>query len=484
MRLEQLRKQLAALIEKREAERKELLELTNVDKLDDKQEARFKELSPRFKADADGKPEWAEDDQIRSTKAEITQLEAVLAGFGNDHVEKPASPTFKRQQIDPFKDESIMYAPVDQVRGAARTAVEKLPLTDDSIRSQLYATLERADDPSGKLSRHMIAAARPEYRSAFSKLISGQGYSLSPEEVRAVEHVRAASLTDAAGGYSVPVVLDATLLLTGTHDGLTPNVVRQLANVRQISGDNLNLVSTAGVTASWTTEATEATDDAPTLSTLALTPYKAHVTVPYTIEIAMDWVGMEQEMRRLMTVAKDDLEIEAFTTGNGSNRPLGLFYDIYTNYTGQVQASAGSNTFTEPDLYALIQKVAYRYRNRGVWMGNEIIFDKVRQFNVASAGSVWVQLSADRPGTILGRQAYGNPQVDGTYGSGENYVMLYGDIREAYTIVDRVGMVVEPVQHLFGSSNNLPNGMRALYAYWRTGARVVNSGAVAVLNIT
>ncbi len=34
MRLEQLRRLLASLVEKREAERKELLELTNVDKLD------------------------------------------------------------------------------------------------------------------------------------------------------------------------------------------------------------------------------------------------------------------------------------------------------------------------------------------------------------------------------------------------------------------------------------------------------------------
>lgn len=482
MRLEQLRKLLAALIEKREAERKELLELTNVDKLDDKQEARFKELSPRFKADEDGKPVWAEDDQIRSTKDEIAKLEAIVTGFDDGHVEKPA-PTFKRQQADPFKDETVMYGPVDQVRGAARTAIEQIPMTDDNVRGALYRTLETADSPSGNLARHMIAASRPEYRSAFSKLITGRSYALTAEEIRAIDHVRAASLTDANGGALVPTVVDPTLIITGTHDGLTPNVMRQLANVRQITGDNLNVVSTAGVTASWALEAQEATDDAPSFSPLTLTPYKAHVNVPHTYEIAADWPGMESEMRRLMMIAKDDLEIEAFTTGNGSNRPLGLFYDIYTNYTGQVQASAGSNVFAEADLYALIQKVAYRWRNRGVWVGNEILFDKVRQLNVASAGTVWVQLAADRPGTILGRPAYGNPQVDGTYGSGENYVLLYGDVREAYTIVDRLGMAVE-LHSLLGSSNNLPNGMRSLYAYWRVGARVTNSGAVAVLNVT
>lgn len=420
--------------------------------------------------------------EIERMQGELAQLEQIANA--PERAQVAGAPTIIQRKADPLADEQVQYGPTEQVRGAARTAVENLPLTDDHVRSQLYATLERADDPSGKLSRHMIAASRPAYRSAFSKLISGQSFALTPEEVRSIDHVRAASLTDASGGYAVPTVLDPTLILTGTHDGLTPNVVRQLARVRQITGDNLNLVSTAGVTAAWATEGSEATDDAPTLSTVSITPYKAHVNVPFTIEIQQDWQGMEADMRGLMMTAKDDLEISAFTTGDGSNKPFGLFYDIYTNYTGQVQASAGSNTFAEADLYPLIEKVAFRYRNRGVWMGNEIIFDKVRQFNVASAGTVWVQLAADRPGTILGRTAYGNPQVDGTYGSGENYVLLYGDVAEAYTIVDRVGMTVELVPHLFGSSNNLPNGMRALYAYWRTGARIVNSGAVAVLNVT
>jgi len=420
--------------------------------------------------------------ELERMQAELTQLEGIAAAPERARV--AGSPTVMVRKADPIDDESVQYGPTEQVRGAARTAIENIPLTDDNVRAALYTTLERADDVAGTLARHMIAASRPAYRSAWSKVINGRSYALTAEESRSLDHVRAASLTDASGGYAVPTVLDPTLIITGTHDGMTGNPVRQLATVRQITGDNLNVVSSAGVTASWTTEATEATDDAPTLSTLALTPYKANVTIPYTIEISQDWVGMEADMRNLMMISKDDLELEAFTTGNGSNRPIGLFYDIYTNYTGQVQASAGSNTFTEPDLYALIQKVAYRWRNRGVFMANEIILDKVRQMNVASAGSVWVQLAADRPGTILGRPVYGNPQVDGTYGSGENYVMLFGDIAAAYTIVDRVGMVVEPVQHLFGSSNNLPNGMRALYAYWRTGGRVVNSGAVAVLNIT
>lgn len=472
-RLESLRSQLTEIEARRSSAQARSLELAERD--EDINDVEADELRSAVKTYHDLAPE------IDALRAEIDALESVLNAPERARV---AAPTVLVRQADPIADESAQYGPTEQVRGAAKTAIERLPLTDDHVRERLYATLERADDPSGRLSRHMIAASRPAYRSAFAKLITGQSYALTADEVRSIDHVRAASLTDAAGGYAVPTVTDPTLIVSGVHDGLTGNVIRQLATVRQITGDNLNLVTSAGVTASWAAEMAEATDDAPTLGQVTINPSKAHVNIPFSAEVGADWVGMEAEMRRLMMIAKDDLELEAFTTGNGTNRPLGLFYDIYTNYTGQVQASAGANAFAEADLYALVAKVAARYRGRGSWIANEIIYDKVRQFNVATAGVVWSQLAVDRPPTLLGRPAYGNAQVDGTYGSGENYVLLFGDVAEAYTIVDRVGMSVELVPHLFGTTNNMPTGMRSLYASWRTGAKVVVSTAVAVLNVT
>lgn len=474
-RLETLRSQLEALEAERAAVKAELLEIVERDGAPTDDETaqtrslvtKAEELTPKA-------------DELRS---EIARLEAVL-NTPERSVERSVPTMFVRQS-NPLDDESVQYGPTEQVRGAARTAVENIPHTPDHVKADLYRSLSAADDPRGTLARHMIAASRPAYRSAFAKLISGNTWSLTADEQRAVEHVRAASLTDASGGYAVPTVLDPTLILTGAHDGLVPNAIRQLANVRQITGDNLNLVSTAGVTAAWALEGAEATDAAPTLASLTLTPYKAHVAIPFTVEIQGDWAGMEASMRRLMMVAKDDLEQETFVTGNGSNKPHGLFYDIYTNYTGQVQASAGSNTFTAPDVYALAQKVAARYRGRGSWIADEVTYDAIRGFATSSIKDIFQEsIALDRPGTILGRPAYGNPQVDATYGSGENYIMAFGDINAAYTIVDRVGMSVELVPHLFGTGTNLPNGTRALYAWWRTGARVVDSGAVAVLNIT
>jgi len=420
--------------------------------------------------------------EIERMQGELRQLEKVLNA--PERAQERSAPTVLIRQANPLDDENVQYGPIDQVRGAAKTAIERVAQTSDHVREQMTRTLERTDDPSGRLSRHIIAASRDTYRSAFGKLISGRQYELTPDEIRSVQHVRAASLTDASGGYAVPTVLDPTIILTGAHNGLTPNTVRQLANVVQITGDNYNVVQSAGVTASYVAEATEATDNAPTLAIKTITPYKAHAFVPFTYEIQGDWPQMESEMGRLLMVAKDDLEIEKFTTGTGSTQPLGLVYDMYTNYSGQTQASASADTFAAADIYALANKVALRFRARGQWMANEVIFDRVRGFGAAEKDIWESSIALDRPATILGRPVYGNAAMDSTYGSGENYVMIFGDIREGYTIVDRVGMSVELIPNLFGGTNNYPNGMRGLYAYWRNGAAVVNSSALATLNIT
>lgn len=421
--------------------------------------------------------------ELDAMRSELAQLEAVVSAPEQAR-EVVQSPTIMVRKANPIDDEMSQYGPLEQVRGAARTAVERIPLTDDSVRNALYRSLERADDITGKLSRHVIAASRPAYRSAWSKLISGSAWSLTAEESRAVEHVRAASLTDASGGFAVPTVLDPTLQVSGSHDGLLPNAIRATARVVQTTADNYNVNSTAGITAGWAAEAAESSDNAPTIAQTTITPIRAQAFVPFSIEISQDWPAFEAEQRDLLMVARDDLELSGFTLGNGSNQPLGVIYDMYTNYSGQVQTSATTDTFAIADVYATVAKVAARYRGRGSWVANELIFDKVRQFNANGGATLWSQLDASRPATVLGRPGYSDGQMDGTItAAAENYVLLFGDMAAGYTIVDRVGMTVELVPHLLGS-NRRPTGQRGLYAMWRTGGRVVDSAALGLLNVT
>ncbi len=61
-------------------------------------------------------------------------------------------------------------------------------------------------------------------------------------------------------------------------------------------------------------------------------------------------------------------------------------------------------------------------------------------------------------------------------------IMLGGDFRTGYKIVDRLGMVAELIPHMMGT-NRLPLGVRGLYVYWRTGAAAVAQNALRYLEV-
>jgi HK97 family phage major capsid protein len=57
--------------------------------------------------------------------------------------------------------------------------------------------------------------------------------------------------------------------------------------------------------------------------------------------------------------------------------------------------------------------------------------------------------------------------------------LLYGDFSR-YAIVERVGMQIELIPHLFGA-NRRPTGQRGLYAFWGNSAKVVDANAFRAL---
>ena len=90
------------------------------------------------------------------------------------------------------------------------------------------------------------------------------------------------SLTGANGGYSLPTLLDPTLIKTGTA---TKNPIRRVARVVQGTQNKWNGVSVAGVNTYWVAENTALTDGTPTFSNPSVTAAKltAYLTASYEI---------------------------------------------------------------------------------------------------------------------------------------------------------------------------------------------------------
>lgn len=434
---------------------------------------------------------------IEAQERRRAQLEEVVTGESAESYGervgsyvKPVRPTniydLKEIRSSAYNAEDM----VSRTRDNARRAIEqgKYPGVRDVAKAQetVERLLENVDNKDGDLARRILVTGAPAYERAFGKLVTTMNEgSLSSEERTALSY-----LTDNThGGYAVPFTLDPTVILTS--DG-SVNPLRQLARQVQIVNKSWQGVSSAGVTVSRDTEASEVSDDTPTIAGPSVTPTRVQGFIQFSEEIDMDWTQMRSEMTTLLQDAKDQEEADSFLNGNGTSPAANGLLDPTNGITSTYYVAATSatpGTLTIPaDLFAVEDAMAPRFRPRASWLAAKTTYNKVRSALIsqsALAGDLWVRLSGGQPPELLGYPAYEASHFNSTIaasGSGNNLLMVLGDFQAGFLIVDRVGMSVELVPHIFGS-NHRPTGQRGLYAIWRNNSKVLVGNAFRVLNV-
>lgn len=396
-------------------------------------------------------------------------------GDGSRHV-----PNFTPgDRTDPFDTSNLSIASSPaEIRGQARTAIERMD-GDDAAKEAATATLDRAKAAAGEVGLRYLLTGSDTYASAFTKLIGNRGHALTADESTAID--RAASLTDSAGGYAVPFLVDPTIVLTGSGSA---NPFRSISRVVQGVSDTWNGINSGGVTAQWTGgEAQEVTDGSPTLTQPSIPAHKADCFVPFSIEIGQDWASIEADLRDAMIEAKDDLEATAFATGSGTNRPTGIVTALVASSPTVLVTSIAGDTFAKADVYAVQAALGAKYRSRAQWVANLLTQNLIRAFGTTD-DAFTINMNAEKLMVLLGQAIHESTAMDGVISAGaENYMLAYGDWSN-YVIYDRIGMSVELVPHLFGTGNNRPTGQRGFYAHWRVGADCRNDNAFRLLNVT
>jgi HK97 family phage major capsid protein len=284
------------------------------------------------------------------------------------------------------------------------------------------------------------------------------------------------------GAYAIPFTLDPTVVLTNNG---TINPIRQVARKVQITTNSWQGVTSAGATASWDAEAAEVSDDAITLVQPAIPVYKGQAFVPFSVEIGGDWPGIESDLRMALSDAKDRLESTAHVSGSGSAQPTGIATEL--DGTSSEIAPATAETFAIADVYNLQRVLPARYRPTAAWMAALGTYGKIRQFDTGGGGGLWTQLGDGTPEQLLGKPAYEHSEMRdwndlNAAATADNFLLFIGDWSR-YVIVDRVGMTVELVPHLFHTSNNRPSGQRGILAWWRSGAESIDDNAFRMLSI-
>jgi HK97 family phage major capsid protein len=414
--------------------------------------------------------------QFRQQQEERESLDHLDGGDGGNEAGFGAPDVVIRSRIkDPFDAlpqirQGLIRAP--ELRARAMFAVEKFVKRDDQwgLDEERAGNVQRLVERSGikfgaAVAEHILRTGSPEYLAAWQAYL---------EDPQGTAQRTAMSLTNVNGGYLVPFTLDPTIILTNAGSA---NPYRRISNVKTTATNDWNGVTSAGVTAEWTSEGTEAADATPTFGPLKITPQKADAYLFGSDEVLMD-SDFATQLPELLQDAKDRLEEAAFAAGTGTGQPKGV--TVAGTTLGGTTGSVASGPLTA-DIYALMAALPARWRApgaRNVWLANLNTINQMRNRPAfTGATTSIVNDSGDTP-TMLGKQLLESTSIPSSSPTGSK-CLVWLDGRQYY-IVDRIGMSVVFDPMVIGT-NRRPTGQNAWYALWRVGADVSTATAVRVL---
>ena len=322
------------------------------------------------------------------------------------------------------------------------------PLTGKPMRSRIIERTGRASD---------------EYRTSFWDMKPSK--APLPSEVNALQEG-----TDSEGGYLVPDEYERTLVEALEEE----NVLRQLAKViRTSSGDRkIPVVATKG-TASWIDEEGAYTESDDSFGQVSIGAYKVGTMIKVSEELLNDSVfDLESYIAKEFARRIGAKEEEAFFTGDGSGKPLGVLAATGGAETGVTAAS--STAITADELMDLFYSLKSPYRKKAVWVLNDSTIKAVRKLKDSTGQYLWQpSLMAGTPDTLLGR-----PVKTSTYmpviAAGAKTI-AFGDF-SYYWIADRQGRSFKRLNELYAA-----NGQVGLLGSQRVDETLVLSEEVKIL---
>ena len=455
----------------------EVRELAGLDNITDEQDARLDEALTEL-----------EEARSAVTAAEERAAKIARLTEARDNGQARTEPGVDAPQHLRRKDDSDIdtrSASAGEVRDAAMRAIERadksyLAKLDDPRADALERAINQGETrnySSGKVARSIVATSKPAYQSAFVKGVAGRSDELTNEERAALTEARAQSLTDNAGGFGVPVMIDPTILITS---GQTRNPLLSAARVEAITNDEWKGVSAPQAAWSMDAEAAQVSDDAVTMAQPSIKTEKPQAFIPYSIEVGMDYPGIAAELGRVLGSGYTSLVASQLAVGDGTTpNTTGVFVGATTAVD-----VATDNTLAAADIDAIYAATPEDFRANGSWVMNVDVENEIRAFGSGTATSRFTVDQTAAGITLLN----GKPVILTDYApawtatDGQN-VLVFGDM-EHFVVAQRVGMTVSTIPFIFGA-NQRPTGQQGLYAYARFGSDVVVANAFRRLkNIT
>lgn len=248
--------------------------------------------------------------------------------------------------------------------------------------------------------------------------------------------------TDADGGYLVPEEMSSEIVKAVYES----SPLRQLASVQTISTDTLEMITDLGeMTSGWVAEtaARTATNTAQ-IGKLSFSVHELYANPQITQKLLDDAAfNMEAWINQKVSEKFARAEATAFISGDGSAKPKGILAYTAGTGTGEVEqiAAADDVTIVGDDLVNLQAAVKEAYQANSVFLMNRSTVKMIRKLKDSNGLYLWqpsLQLGASD--SILGKPVMMASDMPAVAASALS--VAYGDFKQAYQIIDRVGIRV------------------------------------------
>lgn len=316
--------------------------------------------------------------------------------------------------------------------------------------------------PEGK-ETVLTGRATDDYKRSFWNVMRSK--VAMPEIVNALQIG-----ADSEGGYLVPDEFERTLV-----EGLTEeNIFRKLAKViKTSSGDRKIPVVASKGTASWIDEEGAFTESDDAFGQVSIGAYKLGTMIKVSEELLNDSVfDLESYIAKEFARRIGAKEEEAFFTGNGTGKPLGVLAASGGAGTGVTTAAAAA--ITADELIDLYYALLSPYRKNAVWILNDATVKAIRKLKDSTGQYLWQpSLTAGTPDTILNRPVYTSANMPTIAASAKT--VLFGDLGY-YWVADRQGRSFKRLGELYA-----PNGQVGFLGSQRVDGKLILPEAVKVL---
>ena len=239
------------------------------------------------------------------------------------------------------------------------------------------------------------------------------------------------------------------------------------------SGDRKIPVVASKGTASWIDEEGAYTESDDSFAQVSIGAYKLGTMIKVSEELLNDSVfDLESYIAREFARRIGTKEEEAFFTGDGTGKPLGILAASGGAETGVTAASA--TAVTADELMDLFYSLKSPYRKNAVWILNDSTIKAIRKLKDNNGQYLWQpSLVAGTPDTILGRPVKTSAYMPAIAAGAKT--IAFGDF-SYYWIADRQGRSFKRLNELYAA-----NGQVGFLGSQRVDGKMILPEAVKVL---